>query len=480
MNIREAIKNFNESKDDDFQTARVEAMQFFEKRLEAFEEKVKFLLSLNALFSNETEEHRSSIIRQRVNQKVSIYRNRLIDLFRAKTNTERHDTFYTFWCVSCQRVEVEEWETVVFTNDDEPICEDAFNDYYFVCDSCDNIFNSDHDRGSFDSREDGNYCEDCVNENGYRCGSCDNWCHNADDCDCDHDEDGSDHYLNEYNDRVSLNFLGKEDEGTNSVLFYGIEAEVHTREDRSRQEVVEEFSKCFYCDDVLFKRDGSLNDKYGFEIVSTPATFKHHKEVFWTDFFKLNPNTMVKGYHGYNCGIHIHFSRDAFTDNQLRRINVFYNKRENKNLIVDIAGREGSGYCQFQNVNFNSNILRGERYSVVNFNNTHTVEVRVFRSNIKPISFFRYLEFVHSVNEWIRSNHYNDDRNLMWHDYFDYLLKNINKDYINLLFFLDDRKHFNHLEHIQEWKPIYTEIKEAIFDFRQTHQEEILLESEAN
>jgi len=37
---------------------------------------------------------------------------------------------------------------------------------------------------------------------------------------------------------------------------------------------------------ILFKRDGSLN--YGFEIVSTNATFNYHKNIFWQSFLVKN------------------------------------------------------------------------------------------------------------------------------------------------------------------------------------------------
>ena len=56
---------------------------------------------------------------------------------------------------------------------------------------------------------------------------------------------------------------------------------------------------------------------------------------------------MFKAYNGYNCGIHIHFNRSAFTDDQLRRLNIFYHNPENKKLITDIAGREANSYCKF-------------------------------------------------------------------------------------------------------------------------------------
>ena len=40
--------------------------------------------------------------------------------------------------------------------------------------------------------------------------------------------------------------------------------------------------------------DGSLN--YGFEIVSTNATFNYHKNIFWRLFFSQKYNDDVRGF----------------------------------------------------------------------------------------------------------------------------------------------------------------------------------------
>ena len=105
--------------------------------------------------------------------------------------------------------------------------------------------------------------------------------------------------------------------------------------------------------------------------------------------------------------------------------------------------------------------------------------MRIFRSNIKQISFFRYLEFVHTVNLWIRSNHKNNADDLHHHNYFDWLLKNVHKDYANLLIFLDDKQHFEHLKYIEEWKFIYNDFKNIVHDFRINNSELINQELES-
>ena len=68
--------------------------------------------------------------------------------------------------------------------------------------------------------------------------------------------------------------------------------------------------------------------------------------------------------------------------------------------------------------------------------------------------------------------------NITWEYYFDWLLKNIDKKFSNLFLFLDDKKHFDHLENIQEWETVYTDFKTVIHDFRNNNQELIQQESE--
>jgi len=58
------------------------------------------------------------------------------------------------------------------------------------------------------------------------------------------------------------------------------------------------------------------------------------------------------------------------------------------------------------------------------------------------------------------------------------LLKNIHKDYSNLLIFLDDKNYFDHLQHIEQWNDIYTNFKTVVHDFRINNEELIRQESE--
>src|SRR5210317_474050 len=247
------------------------------------------------------------------------------------------------------------------TTDNRTISQDAYEDDYFTCTECENICHNDDSRTYYENEND-LYCYDCISGNGWYCDYHDDTHHSDYNCEENEDEDRPNYNLDDFNERIFLHFLGKAiaEVGIqnanvliDSVLFYGIEVELHTRHEViSRYDIVEKFRDTMNSEKefILCKHDGSLHADHGFELVSTNATFHYHKKTFWNEFFELNPNEFVKAYHGYNCGIHIHFSRSAFTDNQLRRLNCFYNNPQNRKLIVEIAGRDENNYCRFHSM----------------------------------------------------------------------------------------------------------------------------------
>jgi len=406
------------------------------------------------------------------------YENRLIALLNP--TLDQKTSHRIFKCYEHNELEIEHLENIIETVSGDFICRDAYDTHYFECDCCGEIDHTNH-RSRCDSRED-EYCESCYDERVRYCDDCDTSHDENDNCECDQDNHSN---LDEWDTKNVIHNLGRE----HSVRFYGVEVEVQVFERHSRNEIVDMFRDCFNKDKqfIVCKRDGSLHPEKGFELSSTNASFKIHKEEFWNDFFELNPAQYVKAYNGYNCGIHIHFNRSALTDDQLRRLNIFYHNPENRKLIVDIAGREANDYCRFiEDIDYHSPIKTSGntfKYRAINFNNNNTVEVRIFKSNIKQISFFRYLEFVHTVNNWILEtthdyNESNTDYDTSKNNYFDWLLKNIHKDYSNLLIFLDDKNYFDHLQHIEQWNDVYTNFKTVVHDFRINNQELIRQESE--
>ena len=409
------------------------------------------------------------------NYKKSLFR--IINRFIATSPFYDFHDYRIFYCQSYQEVKLEENPIEIIAGGF--ICHQAYVEDYFTCDNCQEVEHRDYRQCANDSEN--QYCQECYDEITEYCEDCDYSFHSNRDCQCNDNERSN---LDEWDTRNPLHFLGRE----TSTKFEGVEIEMQVYQHQSRNEVVEMFRDCFNQEqtNVICKRDGSLDPKKGFEMSTTNCSFQYHKNHFWNDFFELKPAQYCKAYDGSDCGIHIHTNRSYFSENNLRALNCFYNNPKNRNLIVDIAGRdEHQDYCRFiPSVTFDDPIFtrgddengRAYKYRVINFNNKDTVEVRIFRSNLKQISFFRYLEFNHTVQEWIKETDPVEYDKITWIEYFDWLLKNLSKDFSNLLFFLSKRNHFEHLETITEWQDVYTNYKTVITDFVNANQE--LIESE--
>ena len=448
MNIRNVIERLTKVYLDEH-TEDFTKCELMENILRGYQRKIEDRLNIkfqNGFFDYSIHNTRT-IIKKRINAIADILNNRIEGLLD-------NSNINLFVCYEENQFYVADY--FLTTNDNKTISQEAYENDYFTCEDCENVFHTDERRTYYESDND-YLCHDCLSSTGWYCDYHDDTHH--DDYHCEANEEDNSSYLDAYNAKIILEFLGKAvaEVGIqnaivliDSVLFYGIEVELHTRHEViSRYDIVEKFRDTM--NSILCKHDGSLHQDHGFELVSTNATFHYHKKTFWNKFFELNPNQYVKAYHGYNCGIH------------------------------EISGRDENQYCRFKSMtDFNSPIkTHGEKYSVINFDNKDTIEVRIFRSNIKQISFFRYLEFVHTVNLWIRSNHKNNADDLHHHNYFDWLLKNVHKDYANLLIFLDDKQHFEHLKYIEEWKFIYNDFKNIVHDFRINNSELINQELES-
>ena len=80
--------------------------------------------------------------------------------------------------------------------------------------------------------------------------------------------------------------------------------------------------------------DGSLTD--GYEIVSVPATLDYHRGI-WGEFLRSSLRQQIVSYLRESCGIHIHMSKECFSDLSLGKFSTFINSVENRAFIEGIA-----------------------------------------------------------------------------------------------------------------------------------------------
>lgn len=203
-------------------------------------------------------------------------------------------------------------------------------------------------------------------------------------------------------------------------LFFGTECEI---------EVSGNIDKCSkilnknLSDLVYLKSDGSIN--HGFEIVSYAMTYKKWYSAL--DRFKKNFQAVInKG--GFSesantTGLHIHLSRDGFKDKKhlARFARCFY---LNKDLSKEVACRDFNGYSQWNDFrqseeNYFERRLQDlystfdDRYHIVNFRNTKTVEIRMFNGTLRADVIFAYIQFCKLLVDYSRVNEVVDKNSML-------------------------------------------------------------------
>ena len=180
----------------------------------------------------------------------------------------------------------------------------------------------------------------------------------------------------------------------NNLLYYGVELEVEKRNNcpydipyHIQDNVMSGFALC--------KADGSLDG--GFEITTAPATFEYHKK-HWERFFKDDKcMTNLKGWNTDTAGLHIHISRKALRPTDIGKILVFINDETNTPFIKQIAGRTSDQWAKRSKKKIQDCVRSSDKYEAVNISHTHTIELRIFKSNISKHGFYRVLEFTDAL-----------------------------------------------------------------------------------
>jgi len=180
----------------------------------------------------------------------------------------------------------------------------------------------------------------------------------------------------------------------NNLLYYGVELEVEKRNNcpydipyHIQDNVMSGFALC--------KADGSLDG--GFEITTAPATFEYHKK-HWERFFKDDKcMANLKGWNTDTAGLHIHISRKALRPTDIGKILVFINDETNTPFIKQIAGRTSDQWAKRSKKKIQDCVRSSDKYEAVNISHTHTIELRIFKSNISKHGFYRVLEFTDAL-----------------------------------------------------------------------------------
>lgn len=210
--------------------------------------------------------------------------------------------------------------------------------------------------------------------------------------------------------RPHLEFFGAEN--NEDGLFFGVEVEVDSggESDSNARSVMRIMN-----DEKMFitcSHDGSLRD--GFEIVTQPATLEYHKSIM--DKYKSAFKHLVSlGYRSHDtstAGIHVHFSRSFYEDNEEDNIaKLLYLVEKFWDDIVVFSRRDYrtlERYAKKTNTSsvddaldfidaWNKNDDHDGHYYAVNISNPDTIELRFYRGTLNGLTFEAILEFTDSL-----------------------------------------------------------------------------------
>ena len=184
------------------------------------------------------------------------------------------------------------------------------------------------------------------------------------------------------------------------------------------------------------------SDSNATEIVSIPATLAFHKEFLEQQFFGAELQKHIVPREGYTgCGVHVHISKKAFTEETLRKFTTFIINPVNNSFIDAIAERPMYEGVSWRSPNrgkllyHTTGHLRGrllgaemhfdaklrqvspsdrnsvivDKHHAVNSGTGYgTVELRIFNSATDQDNLFKCLEFADALTRFVRVANYGE------------------------------------------------------------------------
>lgn len=316
------------------------------------------------------------------------------------------------------------------------ICDYCFENRYTRCEECDEIV-SNNDI----TYVDGSWiCGSCLdyNDDYQRCDDCGEWhhvdnlywndrdnCYYCEDCERYHRHGLIADYHNHDN---PIQFFG--DNKGNTVPYMGAEIEIDEGEDN--EDCAEFIQNQFVDNFIYFEEDGSLN--CGFECITQPATLEYHTSIKkdYKDAFK---GAVSRGYRAHNtrtCGLHVHFNRGFFKDNEdlyvtrlLYLVEKFWDELTKfSRRKIDNLERWAKKYDKSPEdvvYDWKHQSWELDRYRAVNLTNHNTIEFRMFRGTLNIETYIATLQLCHTL---VMTAKYTESteaiQNIKWEDLLQY------------------------------------------------------------
>jgi formylmethanofuran dehydrogenase subunit E len=278
------------------------------------------------------------------------------------------------------------------THSGDIICRECLNDYFW-CHGCGEL----HPYHSSIEINGELYCEDCAEEHEPLRG------------------------IRSYHSNPKINFYnspeGKDEtKYYGNIRYFGIELEIDNGgEDDDNADALTDILRP---DVWRAEHDGSISN--GFELISMPTTLPWMEEFLFPILPEFCKEATELGYRGHyadsSCGLHVHVSRNTFSDDAIGNIILLMDKfwpfflkfsRRTESAMNDWAARydldiEGTGETKQDRV---KDIVKNRygRYRALNLTNRNTIEFRLFRSSLNPNTIEATLRFVAWLCDYAQS-----------------------------------------------------------------------------
>lgn len=216
-----------------------------------------------------------------------------------------------------------------------------------------------------------------------------------------------------YHNRPHLNFFKSPSE-TVADRYFGFELEL-VLEDTQKMILASTCIDVRAGSELYMNTDGSIRSHMengehfntGFELISHPMTLKYIKESQkLDDAFAVLQDMRARSLNNTSTGLHVHISRSGFKNNDnVESFHKFFYARHNAEFIAEMAGRERNTYQNNAQVTPPRGLYGGIRYEMINYNNSNTIEIRLFKGAVGKEWLLEKVEFLDCLIEFTQTEH---------------------------------------------------------------------------
>lgn len=286
-------------------------------------------------------------------------------------------------------------------------------------------------------------CRECVErlEQFSKCPHCNNWFHRGNSggmCNCIRSKTPK--FINRYNSKIAPKYYKA---NKSDYILFGIELEVEFGDSASGLNDMTDVDRKQW---LYFKHDGTIGN--GVEIVTHPLGWKwinKNKKEF-DPIFDLARKGM-KSRHTNTCGMHVHLSKNLFSTLHVYKFMLFFHRNIPYTIYISERLYDDLQRWSYYYEGDRDNLMHiahrkygNERHAAINLENPETVEVRIFKGTLSPVTFFKNIEFVKAVFDFTKDASVSQLSKRDSEEEFETYVKTNSKEFPNLVKFINLKK----------------------------------------